>query len=398
MRYTMTVILLLIMLVAGGVDGLILKRVFILSRHNIRAPLTSNLQRMTPHLWPDFATPVAHLTPKGALLESYIAETISKWLKEEMLLEHQCPAEDYVHIFANAPQRTKETAEAFAKAAFKNCDISVEYRDDVRMDPVFNPILRNTSESFKRAAFDDMRMILNNSNLHDAYKLLAEIIDLKNSEICKTESFCDLINRTDDILFRIGEEPNIYGPLSIGNSIVDVFLMSFYEGLPLKDIAWGKIIDANQWKLLSEITKGDQEVRFGSNVIAKDVAKPLLEYMKNVFLNESAPKLTVLFGHDSNFKSVMTSLSFKDYELPGQVEKTPIGGKLVFQKWYDEMSGRDLLKVNYLYQSVKQLRDGLPITEDNPLRSVVLYINKCRIVNSEFCLWEDFLSILKSVA
>ncbi len=44
----------------------------------------------------------------------------------------------------------------------------------------------------------------------------------------------------------------------------------------------------------------------------------------------SAPKITVLVGHDSNIASLLTALDFKPYQLHDQNERTPIGGKIVF--------------------------------------------------------------------
>ena len=49
-----------------------------------------------------------------------------------------------------------------------------------------------------------------------------------------------------------------------------------------------------------------------------------------------APKITLLVGHDSNIASLLTALDFKPYQLHDQQERTPIGGKIVFQRWHDK--------------------------------------------------------------
>ncbi|MFW0003738.1 MAG: histidine-type phosphatase [Arsenophonus endosymbiont of Dermacentor nuttalli] len=46
-------------------------------------------------------------------------------------------------------------------------------------------------------------------------------------------------------------------------------------------------------------------------------------------------KLLIMFGHDSNIVSLMSALDFAPYQLTEQYENTPIGGKLVFQRWHN---------------------------------------------------------------
>jgi glucose-1-phosphatase len=45
-------------------------------------------------------------------------------------------------------------------------------------------------------------------------------------------------------------------------------------------------------------------------------------------------------GHDSNIASLLTALDFKPYQLHDQYERTPIGGKIVFQRWHDKNANR----------------------------------------------------------
>jgi len=92
--------------------------------------------------------------------------------------------------------------------------------------------------------------------------------------------------------------------------------------------------------------------------VAQNVAKPLVKYIDNALVGEVAnkAKVTLLVGHDSNIASLLTALDFKPYQLPGQYERTPIGGKLLFQRWHDSAGNRDLMKIEYVYQSTEQLR------------------------------------------
>lgn len=371
-----------------------LEQVVVLSRHNIRTPLTAKLEDTSPLKWPVWKYEVGYLTEKGALLETYMGGYFAEWLKERGLLSPGCPSSDNVLVYANTKQRTRESANAFVRGAFGNCNIAVYSIDSDEMDPVFNPILRDTSEVMRHKITAEMSKKLNELQLADAYVELNKILDLKNSYVCKTESFCDLTDAKDEIVYLIGREPNIAGPLERGNSVLDSFIMSYYEGMPDKDVAWGKIRSDKQWTLLAKIIRENQNIRFNSSVLASEVARPLLKYIRKTF-NGSARPLTVLFGHDSNLNSVMAALGFKYYELPDQYEATPPGGKIVFQKWFDEKNDRELLKIDYVYQTTDQIRNATQLSISNPPQWVQLELRNCTIDKDGFCPWKKFLNILR---
>ncbi|CAH2056133.1 unnamed protein product, partial [Iphiclides podalirius] len=374
-------------------SGLKLEQVLVLSRHNIRTPLTAKLEDTSPFKFPIWKNEVGHLTDKGALLETYMGGYFAEWLNKRGLLPPGCPTDENVFVYANTRQRTRESANAFVRGAFRNCNVSAHSIDSAEMDPVFNPILRDTSDEVKRKIIAEMERKLMELQLQDAYLQLNEILDLKNSKICETESFCDLTDAKDEIVYVVGSEPNVVGPLAISNSVLDSFIMSYYEGMPDKDVAWGKIHNNEQWTLLSKIIRENQNVRFNSSVLARDVAKPLLKYIRGVFNGPLRP-LTVLFGHDSNLNSIMAALGFKHYILPNQYEATPPGGKIVFQKWSDEDNSRELLKIDYVYQTTDQIRNASKLSISNPPQWVQLELRNCTVDKNGFCPWKKFLNIL----
>lgn len=380
-----------ILLCTSHVYGLQLTKVLVLSRHNLRAPLTSTLARMTPKDWPKWNVELGHLTPKGALLESYMGEYFTAWLEKEGLLSKPCPEEKSVYIYANTRQRTKATAQAFSEAAFKNCNVTVNFKNISKMDPIFNPVVRNTTESFIELAKQEMFDKLAKSDLEDVYLALNDITDLKNSAICKEDGYCDLSKDKDDIIFEVGSEPNVAGPFFISNAMVDSFLMSYYEGL--KDIGWGKIENEEHWKLLTKVVIENQNVRFNLTTAAKDLVKPLISYIKENIDRDT--KFTLLVGHDSNLSPLLTCMEFRPFVLPEQFEHTPIGGKLVFQKWTDDAN--DFLKVEFVYQSWGQLRDAEKLSLANPPKKLTMYLKNCVTDDAGFCPWSDFEKILNDL-
>ena len=72
-----------------------------------------------------------------------------------------------------------------------------------------------------------------------------------------------------------------------------------------------------------------------------------------------------LCGHDSNLASIGAALGFQFPETEQALElHTPIGSKLVFEKWSD--GTEDYVAVNLVYQSVYQLQGRMLLSLDTP--------------------------------
>lgn len=388
--------------VLAAPDGYQLQQVLVVSRHNLRAPLANNgsvLAQATPLAWPQWETPGGFLTTKGGVLEVYMGHYLNAWLQQAGLLPQQgCPDKGSVYVYANSLQRTVATAQFFTNGAFPGCDVAVHHREPLgEMDPVFNPIITDSSPEFNRQALAAMHARLAALQLTPAYQQLAELIHYRDSAACKTDKQCDLA-KGDNVMSAVpGKEPGVAGPLRVGNSLVDTFMLQYYQGFPLQDVAWGKITTPQQWQQLTQLKEGYQDVLFTPAVMAQNVAKPLLRYINKALVEPGAAsaKLTVLVGHDSNIASLLSALKFKPYQLPQQYEKTPIGGKVVFQRWHDAEKGQDWLKVEYVYPSTEQLRNTDVLTLANPPQRVTLAIEGCPADQNGFCPWQDFETLMR---
>jgi len=80
--------------------------------------------------------------------------------------------------------------------------------------------------------------------------------------------------------------------------------------------------------------------------------------------------------------------------LPEQYEQTPIGGKVMFQRWRNKSNNRDLMKAEYVYQSTEQLRNGDVLTLTNPPKRVTLQLEGCPADADGFCSWDKFAEVL----
>ncbi|MBP2170670.1 glucose-1-phosphatase [Erwinia toletana] len=409
-KYTLCALSVLAALPVGfsaiAADGdLQLQQVLMMSRHNLRAPLADNgsvLEQSTKKTWPQWDVPGGQLTTKGGVLEVYMGHYTREWLAQQGLVKNgECPASDQVFAYANSLQRTVATAQFFITGAFPGCDIAVTHQDEMgSMDPIFNPVITNSSEEFNKKALTAINAAGEKLSLKPAYQRLEKIIDYKNAPACKDNKQCSLSgDNQNKFKANNGEEPGVAGPLRVGNSLVDAFTLQYYEGFPMEQVAWGQIKTAEQWKELSAIKNGYQDALFTSADVARNVAAPLVDYIRSQLIDQdkaSAPKVTLMVGHDSNIASLLTALDFKPYDLPGQNERTPIGGQVVFERWHDPKSDKDLVKVEYVYQSSEQLRNAEPLTLKNPPQRVTLQMKGCETDANGFCSWEQFTQVLNT--
>lgn len=380
-------------------EGYQLQQVLMMSRHNLRAPLANNgsvLEQSTPNKWPEWDVPGGQLTTKGGVLEVYMGHYMREWLAEQgMVKSGECPP-PYT-VYANSLQRTVATAQFFITGAFPGCDIPVHHQEKMgTMDPTFNPVITDDSAAFSEQAVAAMEKELSKLQLTDSYQLLEKIVNYKDSPACKEKQQCSLVDGKNTFSAKYQQEPGVSGPLKVGNSLVDAFTLQYYEGFPMDQVAWGEIKSDQQWKVLSKLKNGYQDSLFTSPEVARNVAKPLVSYIDKALVTDrtSAPKITVLVGHDSNIASLLTALDFKPYQLHDQNERTPIGGKIVFQRWHDSKANRDLMKIEYVYQSAEQLRNADALTLQAPAQRVTLELSGCPIDANGFCPMDKFDSVL----
>ncbi|MBO6214037.1 MAG: histidine-type phosphatase, partial [Lachnospiraceae bacterium] len=164
-------------------DGYTLEQVVVLSRHNIRSPLSggdSLLGQITPHEWFEWTSAPSELSVRGGVLEANMGQYFRKWLEEEGLFpENYQPTDEEVRIYANSKQRTIATAKYFSAGLLPTDDNGVEYHMEFdEMDPVFTPQLTFTSDEYSEAAEAQVMELYSDDieSLSDNYDLLSDVI------------------------------------------------------------------------------------------------------------------------------------------------------------------------------------------------------------------------------
>ena len=348
-----------------------LKEVVVMSRHNIRSPLSSSAGyvRVSSQQWFPWSSAGSELSLRGGVLETEIGQFFRKWVVSEGLLpENYRPVGDDVLFYANSRQRTFATAKYFSAGflPFANVEITHRYDEDV-MDPVFTPQFTKMNDVYRQQVIDEMNRMNGGwqswmSAQQPTIDLLEQVIDIASSPAALEGD--TLHFWYDDTQFKIekGDEPRMTGGYTLINSVADALVLQCYESETMA--AFGHELTYDQWRAIGEVKTVYDELLFTPHSAAVNLAYPLVSRIRTE-LNNHDRKFMFLCGHDSNLASLSSALRFNLPETENSLElHTPIGSKIVFEKWTDGTN--DYVAVNLVYQSVDQLQGCTLLSVDEP--------------------------------
>lgn len=354
-----------------------LKEAVVLSRHNIRSPLSgpeSALGQLTPHEWFHWSSGKSELSLRGGVLETEMGQFFRKWLVSEGLIsENHLPAEGTMRFYANSMQRTIATTQYFSSGLLPVANVEIEHHYDLNtMDPVFTPQLTAASDDYCARARQQIADLFGNGSLEgigekmaENYALLQDVLDVEQSAAWQTGGFSGFKVDDTNILLELNKEPGMTGSLKTACSASDALVLQYYEEPDELKAAFGHQLMLSDWEKISAVKDYYGDILFTAPLVAINVAHPLLQTILEELQTEGR-QFTFLCGHDSNLGSVLAALGLSEYKLPQAIEsKTPIGSKLVFEKW-EGADGSQYAAINLVYQRVDQLRQMPLLMLDNP--------------------------------
>ena len=363
---------------AGFSDRYALEEMVILSRHNIRSPISgpgSVLSRITPHEWFPWSSAPGELSIRGGALEVEMGQFFREWLiGEGYFAKNAYPTADEVRFYANSIQRTRATARAFASGMFPMADIAVEQHTPLgTMDPVFNPQITKISDGFLAKAYAEIAAMGGTDGpLKAKYALLEKVLDMKSAPAAKNDTTA-FGQFPSAVRFELNKEPAMSGGLKMACSASDALTLQYYEEPDALKAGFGHKLTLKEWTDVSSVKDWYQDVLFAAPSVAANVAHPMLKELLDELQNPGR-KFAFLCGHDSNIGSVLAALGVAPYSAPGAIEsKTPIGGKVLFQK-YRGKDGRAYADVWLVYASADQLREVSILSLQNPPMAIQLHL------------------------
>ena len=359
-------------------EGYTLDKIVILSRHNIRSPLSgegSALGGITPHSWHKWSSGTSMLSVRGGSLEVQMGQYFRRWLEAQSLITpNYMPAGD-VRIYSNSKQRTIATARFFSAGLFPVADVPVEYHMDFDlMDPVFTPQLTFVSDAYNDAVCAQVEQLFSEdiTSLDSAYRLIEDVIDFDKSPAFLSGSAEELTTTDFNLVLKLNEEPAVTGSLKTACQISDALVLQYFEEPDVRKAGFGKKLSLSQWEEISRVKDVYGDVLFTAPLVAVNVAHPLLSELLGEMKNSSRI-ISFLCGHDSNVGSVLAALDVEPYSLENTIEKkTPIGCKVVFSRW-KASSGQAFWSADLVYQSSEQLRGNEILDLENPPQVYTLH-------------------------
>ena len=349
-----------------------LKEVVVMSRHNIRSPLTSGgaaYMRVTPHEWFAWTSPSSQLSLRGGVLETEMGQFFRKWVVSEGLLPDNCrPEGDEVLFYANSRQRTFATAKYFSAGflPFANVEITHKLAED-KMDPVFVAQFTKMNDTYRQQVLSEMQALHGGpkawmQSVQPTLTLMEEVLDMAHSPAAQQGD--TLHFSFDDTQFTIekGDEPRMTGGYKLANSVADALVLQCYESERMT--AFGHELTTEQWRAICGVKEVYDGLLFTTHAAAVNLAYPLVSRIREE-LNRSDRKFMFLCGHDCNLASIGAALRMNYPETENALElHTPIGSKLVFEKWND--GTQDYVAVNLVYASLSQMQGRTLLSTDDP--------------------------------
>ena len=350
-----------------------LKGVVLMSRHNIRSPLTSGgaaYKRVTPHEWFKWTSPSSQLSLRGGVNETMMGQFFRQWVVREGLLpDNYRPEDNEVLFYANSRQRTFATAKYFSAGflPFANVEITHKLAED-KMDPVFKPQFTKMNDKYRQQVLDEIEAKYKGGpqawmqSVQPTLTLMEQILDMAHSPAALEGDTLHFWYNDTQFKIEKDDEPRMTGGYTLANSVADALVLQCYENESMA--AFGHELSTEQWRDICKVKEVYDALLFTTHAAAINIAYPLVSRIREE-LNRNDRKFMFLCGHDSNLASIGAALRLNYPETENALEvHTPIGSKLVFEKWSD---GSDIyVGINLVYASVSQLQNRTLLSFDVP--------------------------------
>lgn len=372
-----------------------LERVVVVFRHGVRAPLQGEAAaaHYADAAWPQWSTPASLLTPRGRKGVQLSGEYLRQWLTQQALLPGKgCPMPGSVSIWANTDQRTIDSGALLAEALAPGCGIVAGHREAGSNDPLFRPIEAGAVPFDGAAAVAAI-----DKETGGPTALLqghtAELQAMQQILGC-TRTPCDFAPMPSTLTPSAnGRGLVLSGPIDLTSGTGEVLLLQYAEGLPQSQVGWGRATP----ELLAQVSRLHAllfDIYARPHYMAARSGAPLAREVLQRFGDTQAPKVSVFVGSDTHI-AALSSLLGVHFHLPGYgADDPPPGGALVLGLWR-EPSGKQVVRAQYLAQSLDQLRTLAPLDLAHPPLQQQLALGVCTAEQRMACPLPEFTQALE---
>jgi 4-phytase/acid phosphatase len=398
----------------------VLERVVLVSRHGVRSPTTPDppLSEIASRAWPSWPVSPGHLTPRGENLASLMGAYYRAHYAARGLLPAQgCPSPDGIHVWADVDQRTRLTGAGLLEGMFPGCGLPVHNGPTEKPDPIFHPVragICSVDTDRARAAVlaragGSLKRVLRTHR--EPLRRLQAVLGCCAPRLCQASgrARCTLATLPSalDVRHKDGSV-RLTGPIPIGSTASEIFLLQYAQGLPRDQVAWGRASSPASIRPLLRLHRLQFDLiertpylaaRQGS-ALAYQVLETLRQTAEgtsdapNVVLADS--KMVIYVGHDTNLANIGGMLGLH-WQLKGYLrDETPPTGALAFELLRETASGRHFVRMAYFSQTLEQMRRMTRLDLAHPPARAGVSLAACsRVEYGGACPWPDFVAAVK---
>jgi 4-phytase / acid phosphatase len=396
-----------------------LRFVVILTRHGVRSPTwaISELNAYSGEPWPDWGVAPGNLTPHGSKLMTMFGSYYRLYLASAGLL-HPAGCEDAGHVYIRADigSRTRETGRALATGMMPGCDVDVQSASSAE-DLLFSPLSGVAKpDGALAAASISGRIGANPSALAGLYRqafgTLREVLfGCAPATPCPPEEKLgkrSVLEQPSSVEESQGDHAaDLRGPLRIGSTLSEDFLLEYVNGIEGKDLGWGRL-DAGKLLEIMRLHAAYADLARQTPYIARLKGSNLLSHVLHSLeqaasnssvtgsLGKVGDRVLIIVGHDANISNIAGMLGIS-WLLDGyEPNDTPPGGALVFELW-QQPEGEMAVSTSYIAQSLEQMRKTTPLTLESPPLKSPIFVPGCSTADQKMtCPWKAFQRTIES--
>jgi 4-phytase/acid phosphatase len=414
-RWMLRAALVLAALAPGGAAAeLVLERVVLVSRHGVRSPTDTHppLSEMSSRAWPSWPVAAGYLTPRGEKLATLMGDYYRKHYAARRLLPAEgCPGPNDIYLWADVDQRTRLTGAALLAGMFPGCGLAVRNAPTDKPDPIFHPVRaglctvdgdRAREAILARVGGNlDTAVSANNRSV----RRLQAVLDCCAPKLCQPGGAgrCTLLTMPSALeVHHKDGGVRLTGPIAIGSTASEVFLLEYAQGLPRNQVAWGRAASPAALRPLLRLHRLDFDLiertpylagRQGSALMQKvlEALPPAAERTADAQGVASAAKMVIYVGHDTNLAGIGGMLGLHWNLKTYLRDETPPAGALAFELLRETVSGARYVRMAYYSQTLDQMRRMTPLSLANPpARATVAFPGCADARRGNACPWPDF--------
>lgn len=394
-----------------------LRLVVVLSRHGVRSPTAApgSLDAFSSKPWPTWPVPPGYLTPHGKQLMSLMGHWYRAYYSHAGLLsDHGCLASS-VYVVADDEERTLESAHGLMDGFDPGCATDVHPSPKEGSKALFSHAASDASDDDRAAAVaavlgrvggDPARLVSANAGLLNQMQAVLLGCDPQACSDGQKAGKKVLLEQPSSITASRGDGLlSIKSPLHNASTFAENFFLEYVQGMPMSDVAWGRISSIELGQLLTLHTSfSDIELRtpIVARAYAGHLATRILATLQQATDSHTTPdaignehaNIVFLVGHDTNIETLAGLLNLH-WMLPEQpADPTFTGGALVFELRSTKAPGHYVVHAYYVSQSMEQMRNSAALDMAHPPQIAPIFIPGCSEATPSYACPLDRLASL----